>query len=374
MRKFNEDRVKLSKAALTGMLGFLLIFSCKSASNEEGRYTYTLSITKPTNGTLSSNAGGIDCGSEGITCKAEFSKETEVTLTATADTGYAPGTWSGVCESAGTKESCSLSINKDKIVGKVFHLNVDTDNDGIIDALDDDDDNDKILDKDDVDDDGDGLIEIYDLDMFNNIRNDLGGTSYKTSDSATADRTGAPTKPTVNCTTIVTDTSVYLCGYELMRDLDFAQGDSYAGGSVNTDWRPLDASGNVIDAKDASNAGFTGANNFAGIFEGNGHSISRLYSRNTTSSATDLGLFRSIAVGAAIRSLGVKNANLYGNADSDNIGALVGSNSSSISASYAKDANINGGDGNDYVGGLVGLSRYPTGGSPEAATKHHHHG
>ena len=45
---------------------------------------------------------------------------------------------------------------------------------------------------------------------------------------------------------------------------------------MNTDWRPDDE-----DTDSATNEGFSGANSFAGIFEGNGYSISNLYSRAT---------------------------------------------------------------------------------------------
>ena len=196
------------------MLCFLLAFSCKNESNGNGDATkVTLSITAPTNGTLSSDAGGIDCGSKGTTCKAEFKKDTEVTLTATADKDYAPAAWQGDCEKTATDQACKLTIDANKTAGKLF-----TDLD--------------------VDDDNDGLIEIHNLDMFNHIRYNLAGTSYKTGTDATDNRMGAPEAATKNCTRATMDggKSLYLCGYELTRDLDFAEGASYASGSVNNDW------------------------------------------------------------------------------------------------------------------------------------------
>ena len=173
-----------------------------------------------------------------------------------------------------------------------------------------------------------------------------------------------------------------------MRDLDFAQGDSYAEGSVNTDWRPndtTDATGNLTTPDNAVNPGFDGIglsftksggsiglvdpimlidNTFDAIFEGNGHTISNLYSRNTNdTTGANVGLFRNITAAASVRNLGVVDAHLYGSdADyngyvgSDYVGSLVGINQGSINASYATGGTLNGGDGNDFVGSLVGYA------------------
>ena len=72
----------------------------------------------------------------------------------------------------------------------------------------------------DVDADDDGLIEIYNLDMLNNIRYNLEGTSYKTSADDPGSSAGAPASRPSNCVRRTTATN--LCGYELMQDLDFA--------------------------------------------------------------------------------------------------------------------------------------------------------
>ena len=113
-------RVKLSKAILASGLTLILALGCKNENNGgfggNGKeypnkddptptiVKHTLSITKPTNGTITSDPGDINCGggggggSEGSACKAEFDKDTEVTLNAKADTGYAPGAWQGACD------------------------------------------------------------------------------------------------------------------------------------------------------------------------------------------------------------------------------------------------------------------------------------
>ena len=337
MKNLNENR------AFLGMLGFLLISGCsKDNGNGNGEGTkYTLTVTKPTNGTLSSDAGGIDCGSKGTTCKAEFSKGAEVTLTAKGfssgptDLGHTPAAWQGACDKTAADQPCKLSMDANKAAGKLF-----TDID--------------------IDDDNDGLIEVHNLDMFNHIRYNLAGTSYKTGADAEDNRKGAPTKITDDCTA-ATD-SIYLCGYELARDLDFAEGASYAGGTVNADWRPDDS-----DTSVATNEGFSGPSNFAGIFEGNGYNISNLYSRG----GGNRGLFRATTSDASIRNLGVVDANLYvsDSSASSRAGGLVGQNQGSIVSSYAKGGNLNGGAGDDNVGGLVGqnqgsiVSSYAKGGN-----------
>ena len=444
----NLNKAKLSKAILAS--GLILALGCKNESNRgndgNGDATkYILGITKPTNGTLSSNAGGINCGSKGSDCEAEFSKGTKVTLTATADTGYAPGAWQGACDKTKADQACKLTMDANKTAGRAFLVKhtlsitkptngtlvsdpvgincgskgndcevgfgkgtgvtltamantgyvlgdwqgdcdktkateracklsmdanktagraflVDTDEDGDPDITDPDDDGDGTADATDVDDDNDGLIEVHNLDMFDHIRHNLAGTSYKTGASIADNRTGAPEAETDDCKTATVDggKNFYLCGYELMRDLDFAEGASYASISVNDAWRPndqADASGSAATPDNALNPGFVGAAGFAGIFEGNGYTISNLYSRNTASSNKSIGLFATTTAAAAIRSLGVVNAHLYGNTAVDRIGSLVGQNYGRlIMASYATGGTINGGGGDDVVGGLVGYN------------------
>ena len=309
---------------------------------------YTLTIDpKPANGTVTSNVGSINCGSGGNVCNAaNLNHGTSVTLTAAADMNYELGAWNGGgCSSSDA--TCTLTMNGNQTVSKNFPMQgsmvvaVDTDGDGVDDV-------------DDVDDDNNGLIEVHDLDMFDHIRHNLAGTSYKNSGSASDDRMGAPEAETDDCTTAIMDgsKSFFLCGYELARDLDFAQAGSYEGSSVNDNWRPLDSSSHAIAAKDAVNAGFDGIDNFAGIFDGKGYSISNLYSRGDDW----VGLFKKITADATIRSLGVVDANLYvatSDTSTDQIAALVGKNQGNIIASYAKGGSVNNLN-SDGVGGLVG--------------------
>ena len=332
---------------------------------------YTLIITKPTGGKLVSKPGNIDCGGEGTVCEAKFDKGTQVTLTAKADTGYAPGDWQGACDKTATGQPCKLAMDADMAAGLTFVNLNDIDGDGIPNDIDPDDDNDMVLDTDDVDDDGDGLIEIENLDMFNNIRHNLAGTSYKTGTDAEDNRMGAPKAATKNCTRPTMDggKSLYLCGYELTGNLDFDQDSSYAAGSANKSlWQP-----NNSDPDSATNEGFVGIDsgfgieeNIPSIFEGNGYTISNFYSRNTDDSSPGdgadgnprarVGLFKSIEANATIRNLGVVNARLYGSAsDEEQIGSLVSKNKGKILACYATGA-VNGGAGIDTIGGLVGTN------------------
>ena len=226
-------------------------------------------------------------------------------------------------------------------------------------------DGDGVMNSADVDDDNDGLIEIYNLDMFSNIRLNLAGTSYN---SVT---TGGPTSATTNCPIDPDGDMVFLCGYELMTNLDFADESSYVSGSTNwtnKTWRPVDevtpdSSSTDEEPDSAVNAGFPGigaasgnTGGFNAIFEGNGKIISNFYSRNTAG-AGYTGLFRSTDSTAQIRSLGVTNGNVYGGTGGgDNVGVLAGVNRGSIIASSASGS-ADGGDGNqDNAGGLVGYN------------------
>ena len=219
-----------------------------------------------------------------------------------------------------------------------------------------------------MDDDNDGLIEIHNLDMLRDIHYDLAGTSHGN------DNRGAPTASTTNCTINVgTDQNpIYLCGYELKRDLDFADDNSYAtttGGNIsanftNKTWQPVDSNSTVVAAASGTNPGFPGigadtgaTGGFDAIFDGNGYAIKNLYMRNTESDEKYAGLFRFIEESAVIRNLGLENAHVYGgNAADQYVGALVGLNrgASKIISSYVKGGTVNGDANTDNVGGLVG--------------------
>ena len=74
----------------------------------------------------------------------------------------------------------------------------------------------------DVDKDNDGLIEICDLEGLFEIRHQLDGSGYRASADANPVTMGCPS---TSCT-----------GFELTRDLDFNERDSYRSRSINTAW------------------------------------------------------------------------------------------------------------------------------------------
>ena len=215
-------------------------------------------------------------------------------------------------------------------------------------------DGDTVMNGSDVDNDNDGLIEIYNLDMFNSIRDNLNGTGYAGVLNPALAALGCPG---TGCN-----------GYELMVNLDFAQGSSYASGAVNTTWCP-DTSNNCIGTTQEGFPGIGAASSvstdgFNAIFEGNGHSISNFYSRNTSCTATGgaacyTGLFRLTSINARIRNLAVTNANVYGRAGNDDeLGGLVGrlGHAANIITASCTTGSADGGSGVDNVGGLVGYN------------------
>ena len=287
-------------------------------------------------------------------------------------------------DDGGTSYGCSNTqfqpYGPDIICGSTELPNQELDSDG-----------DGVLDSVDVDDDNDGLIEIHNLDMLFHVHYNLQGQAYDSTGSGTTDTDtatnvagcgttsdkgsfcGAPkTLMGTACPAGSTDVDphatneAYLCGYELTRDLDFADAASYASGSRNNTWCPVASTCNG----GSTQAGFDGIGNetttastggFAAIFEGNGLSIGRLYMRNTSSTGKNMGLFRRTESTAVIRNLGLTDANVYGGSGNDQSGILVGHNDGGdITSSYASIGAVNGGGGDDILGGLVGKNEGST--------------
>ena len=187
-----------------------------------------------------------------------------------------------------------------------------------------------------VDGDNDGLIEINTLDDLYNIRYNLAGTSYKDTPSPAiviGATNGCPLD--INCR-----------GYELTRDLDFADPNSYADGTVNSMWRP-----NSSNPDDATNDGWPPFYGFTATFEGNGFAIRNLYIRNRGNS----GLFGIVPNSAVIQNIGEIHGSVYGSFASDeSIGILAGDNYGSIIGSHANGTIQGTGGGRNDVGILVG--------------------
>lgn len=205
-----------------------------------------------------------------------------------------------------------------------------------------------------VDSDGDQLIDIRNLDMLNNIRYSLEDTAYKIDYGSGGLRCG-------------TDGTIVCHGYELMRDLDFADHTSYAGDAINSAWRPVansDGSGAAVAPMNGRNPGWIpiGDNGvpFTTTFEGNGYAISNLYARNVANRhEAGIGLFGRVVSSASntIRNLTVVNGHVYGGSAVDYVGIVAGHlEQGAITNSAAVGGMASGGGAEDTVGALVGRS------------------
>ena len=175
----------------------------------------------------------------------------------------------------------------------------------------------------DIDQDDDGLIEICNLEGLNAIRHQLDGSGYKVSASATKITTGCAES---GCR-----------GYELSKDLDFNDDDSYSSTSNKVIW----TTGSGWEPIGVRNSGFEGA------FDGNGYTISNLMVNRLT--VHYIGLFGYTRAGARIVNVGLLNLDIVGR---NNVGGLIGRNSGSVLDSYVAGSV----KGSNNVGGLVGYS------------------
>ncbi len=177
-----------------------------------------------------------------------------------------------------------------------------------------------------IDTDRDGLIDINDLETLNAIRYQLDGTSYRTTTTETVMgiTEGCPKNRCI--------------GYELMRNLDFNDDESYSSTAnritwtTGAGWQPI---GNSL------------SNAFSGKFEGNGFTIYNL--KISRSGTSGIGLFGYTGSRAEITNVGSLNVNIIGNFD---VGSLVGRNGGAITNSYATGSI----SGDRNVGSLVGYN------------------
>ncbi len=297
----------------------------------------------------------------------------------------APNAATGMCENDSDNDGLANSLDTcpsgatGAATGSADAATADPDGDGCKNSEDADDDNDGTPDTMDVDDDNDGLIEIATAQELHNMRYNLAGTSYddEEADDTTGDAgstLGAPDAATANCDTATSD-NVFLCGYELVADIDLSESDQNGDTAGNFD--PI--------GSDQNNSRFTAQ------LEGNGHSISNLDIDRIASAAAandhtnDAGLFASCG-SAGIRNLTlaqptikgrryvgalcgntngtrISNAHIAGGAiqgDSSStfrayLGGLVGwATRGQITGSRASANVSGGGEGGDYMGGLVG--------------------
>ena len=191
----------------------------------------------------------------------------------------------------------------------------------------------------DYDTDDDGLIEVDSLEKLDAMRYDLDGDGVST-DAAYLAVFTTPTEG-LGCPNAVCR------GYELDTDLTF---DSNSDGTVDVS----DHSGDWWD----SGAGWapigtdTNGERYTAAFEGNGHTISRLFIAR--SAATSIGLFGAIGMDGAIENVGLENVDVTGAYD---VGALAGTAAgASVKAVYATGSIT----GSASVGGLIGSNAATT--------------
>ena len=182
----------------------------------------------------------------------------------------------------------------------------------------------------DVDADDDGLIEICDLDGLNEIRYSLDGSGHKANPDAPLNDRGCDEDG---------DNDGVCRGYELTRDLDFNDADSYRSGRVNRNW---------IESVGWPPIG-TILERFSGQFEANDRNIANLYINRPT--INNVGLFRETAPSATIRLLRLSNVNITGRSG---VGALVGINEGIVGAVDIINGRVIG--RGDNIGGVVGIS------------------
>jgi len=191
----------------------------------------------------------------------------------------------------------------------------------------------------DVDNDNDGLIELCYLEDLDAIRHQPNGMGLKTTDGAPVLRTG--------CDDGDPNTNDDECdGYELVRDLDFTDPDSYRYPEDNLDEYT------VTSFMDEMDNGWKpiGTDNpaFTSLFEGNGHTLSNLMISRTNQS---IGLFSRLETNAEIRNFGLLNVEIQGGAET---GGLSGINSGTSINNYVTGRiTVRGGNS---VGGLFGAS------------------
>ncbi|MFO7691655.1 MAG: InlB B-repeat-containing protein, partial [Vicinamibacterales bacterium] len=81
--------------------------------------SFTLAINpRPTGGVVT--GGGLNCGTGGTACSVTFASSTPITITATADTGYAFTGWGGAC--SGTSTTTTVAVDSAKTCTAAFAL------------------------------------------------------------------------------------------------------------------------------------------------------------------------------------------------------------------------------------------------------------
>ena len=189
----------------------------------------------------------------------------------------------------------------------------------------------------DYDLDNDGLIEVNSLNQLNAVRWDLDGNGAPASANASSYGAAFPNRSAVTSTRMGCPAGV-CTGYELDADLDF------------------DTDGNRMVTADDAYPDWTPIDGYSGVFDGNGHTITRL---TITSGPRFTGLFASLQGSAVVRYLGIIDASVSGRGDYSGVGVLAGeiTASSTVSASYAAGGTVTVTRNDSNLGGLAGINR-----------------
>ncbi len=186
----------------------------------------------------------------------------------------------------------------------------------------------------DYDTDDDGLIDITTIAQLQGIRFDHDGNGWIRPQNRGADlapyNAAFPNRQTSTVDTLEATTTRMGCpaaciGYELMNNLDFANATT-----TQRNWT----------------TGYA----YAGIFEGNGYTISNLVLNAGNAVG---GLFSTLDSGGVIRNLGIVNPTVAGQGSVSGLAAI---NRGAIIASYVSGGTITSGGNVANVGGLVGLN------------------
>ncbi|MEW8350752.1 MAG: thrombospondin type 3 repeat-containing protein [Candidatus Thiodiazotropha taylori] len=130
--------------------------SCGGSFIADSETQYTVSLTAPENGTVTSAGNELNCGAA---CSHDFPQSASpVTLTATADTGYKFSSWGGDCASASTNMAV-LVLDGNKSCTVSFTV-LDSDGDGVAENLDN---CPVVANADQLDSDGDGAGDLCEL-------------------------------------------------------------------------------------------------------------------------------------------------------------------------------------------------------------------
>lgn len=104
---------------VAGLVIILSVSACGGGSSESTQapdqlLQFNLVVEVTGSGRVTSNIGGIDCNAD---CQTAFNNNTQVVLTAVADSGFLFQGWTGACSGTST---CNLTMSAQRTVGAVF--------------------------------------------------------------------------------------------------------------------------------------------------------------------------------------------------------------------------------------------------------------